>query len=108
MTPPDVCVLLTLAPQTSLTADLLQALYRITGRSTVELRRAAERGDALYTAELFGSAHVDQAPRLEKTIDLLGMHAIPFRLVERVGQDAEEISLDTLRAILGENDQPVV
>lgn len=78
----------------------LQAVYRITGRSTVELRRAILAGEPLYTAPLFGTDHIDVVPRLEKTIDYLTEIGVPFHLHEWTGPQRDEITLDTLRSII--------
>lgn len=77
----------------------LQTLYRLTGRSTPDLRDAIRDGSPLYTAALFGAAHLTDAPRLEKTIEYLLAAGIPFRL-EEAGADAE-VPLATLDEILG-------
>lgn len=83
-----------------LPSAILQALYRITGRSTVELRRDILAGEAVYTAPLFGTDHIDVVPRLEKTIAYLTDVGAPFRIVEWVDGVSDEISADTMRDIL--------
>ena len=79
---------------------ILQALYRITGRSTVELRRSILNGEPVYTATLFGPAHIDVVPRLEKTIAYLTELGQPFTLHEDADGGRTEISLSTLREML--------
>lgn len=83
-----------------LSPDQLKELYRLTGRSTVELREAVTEGAPLYAAELFGPDHVDVAPRLEKTVDLCRRHGLAFRLEETYEGETETITLDVMRDIL--------
>ncbi|AUG28603.1 hypothetical protein JVX92_11525 [Microbacterium hominis] len=97
----DTAISLTLDGTPDLPSAILQALYRITGRSTVELRRSIQGRQPLFTAALFGNAHIDVVPRLEKTIDYLTDLGLPFTLHEHVDGDRDEIDLATLHAILG-------
>ena len=91
---------LTLDGTPDLPSAVLQSLYRITGRSTVELRRAILAGDALYAASLFGPEHIDVVPRLEKTIAFLTDTGLGFTLSESFESTDAPISLATLREIL--------
>lgn len=96
----DVSVSVTLTGAPHLPTDTLQALYRITGRSTVELREAIVGGRPVYTASLFGRDHLDVVPRLEKTIGYLDAQGIGFSLTE--SDDGEDAVIDraTLREML--------
>lgn len=96
----DNAISLTLDGTPDLPSAILQALYRITGRSTVELRRSIQSQEPLFTAALFGNDHIDVVPRLEKAIDYLTDLGLPFTLHERVDGDSDELDLATLRAIL--------
>ncbi|GAA3037827.1 hypothetical protein [Microbacterium dextranolyticum] len=88
-------------------AAFLQVLYRLTGRSTVEMRRSILAGEPFYTVPLFGPEHITVVPRLEKTIDYLTEQRVPFRLVEWIDGERDEISLDTLREILEVTNGPL-
>jgi len=96
----DLSISLTLDGAPDLPSAPLQALYRITGRSTPELRRAVLAGDPLFTAELFGREHITAAPRLEKTIAFLTEHGLAFSLTETADGVTSPIDLATLREIL--------
>jgi hypothetical protein len=85
----------------------LKALYRLTGRSTVELRRSILAGEPVYTAALFGNDHIDVVPRLEKTIDYLTGLGLPFTVHEWVDGESEEIPLETMREIIDVADDEV-
>ncbi|MCR2828546.1 hypothetical protein [Microbacterium sp. zg.Y909] len=102
MTESPVSISLTLDGVTELSSQTLQALYRINGRSTVEMRRAAASAEPLYTCKLFGSDHIHVAPRLEKTAAFLLEHGIPFRVHELADGERTEISLEVMQSILGE------
>ena len=103
---PDNALSVLLAGTPDPPAAFLQALYRITGRSTVEMRRDILAGEPFYTAPLFGTEHIAVVPRLEKTIAYLTDQGIPFRLVEWIDGERDEISLETMREILeGTNGQ---
>jgi len=91
---------LTLDDAPDLPSAILQALYRITGRSTVELRRSILAGDPVYAAELFGPAHIDVVPRLEKTIAYVTDLGLPFTLHESTDGERTAITLATVREIL--------
>jgi len=102
----DDALSLTLDGTPDLPSAILQALYRITGRSTVELRRSIQNGEPVFTAELFGNDHIEVVPRLEKTIDYLTEIGLPYVLDEHLDGKRDRIDLTTLRAILeGTDDQ---
>jgi hypothetical protein len=96
----DDAISLTLDGEPDLPSAILQAIYRITGRSTVELRRSIQNHEPLFTAALFGNDHIDVVPRLEKTIAYLTELGMPFTLHEHVDGTRGEIDLATLRNIL--------
>lgn len=96
----DLAISLTLDGRPDLPSAILQALYRITDRSTVEMRHAIRAGEPLYTARLFGTAHIVTAPRLEKAIAFLTDHGLPFSLTESIEGAETPIDLATLREIL--------
>lgn len=96
----DESLSITLDGRPDFPSAVLQALYRITGRSTVELRRSILAGAPVYTAALFGPAHIDVVPRLEKTIAYVTELGAPFTLHESAGGERTAISLATLREIL--------
>ena len=100
----DLAISLTLDGAPDLPSAVLQALYRITGRSTVELRHAIRDRAPLYTAALFGAEHITAAPRLEKTIAFLDEHALAFSLTETADGVEAPIDRATLRAILEPGD----
>ena len=100
----DLAISLTLDGSPDLPSAALQALYRITGRSTVELRHAIRDRTPLVTARLFGAEHITTAPRLEKTIAFLDEHGLAFALTETVDGLASPIDRATLRAILERGD----
>jgi hypothetical protein len=91
---------LTIAGTPDFGSEVLKALYRITGRSTVELREAIRTGEPVYTAELFGNDHIHVVPRLEKTVAYLQDLGVPFVVHEWAGGEREEISLDVMRQII--------
>lgn len=97
---PDYAISVTLDGTPDLPSAPLQALYRITGRSTVELRRSILAGEPLYTAALFDGDHLEVVPRLEKTIAYLVATNLPHRLHEMTDGERTEISAATLRDIL--------
>jgi hypothetical protein len=96
----DTAISVTLDGTPDLPSAPLQALYRITGRSTVELRGAIRGGKPVYTASLFGAEHITVAPRLEKTIAYLTDVGLPFVLTETVDGEDAPIDLATLSEIL--------
>jgi len=98
--PHDDALSLTLVERPDLPSAILQALYRITGRSTVELRRSIAAGEPVYTAGLFGGDHIVVVPRLEKTASFLAEHGLAFTITEWADGTAEEITPETMRAIL--------
>lgn len=81
-------------------AETLQALYRITGRSTGELRRAVQAGDPVYAAGLFGEDHIKVVPILEQTIAFFDAQGIEYVLHEWVDGDRDEITRELMREIL--------
>ena len=98
--PHDHTLALTLVERPDLPSATLQALYRITGRSTVELRHAIQGGDALYTAPLFGREHIEVVPRLEKSMAFLAEHGLAYTITESYDGVDQLITIDTLREIL--------
>ncbi len=96
----DTAISVTLDGTPDLPSAPLQALYRITGRSTVELREAIRGAKPVYTASLFGAAHITVVPRLEKTIVYLTESGLPFALTETVDGVDAPLDLATLREIL--------
>ena len=96
----DISVSLTLEGTPDLPSTTLQALYRITGRSTVELREAIAGGHPVYTASLFGREHLGVVPRLERTIAYLDEHGLGFTLSESADGADAAIDRATLREIL--------
>ncbi|EPD84775.1 hypothetical protein HMPREF1529_01381 [Microbacterium sp. oral taxon 186 str. F0373] len=97
---PDDAISLTIDGTPDLPSAILQALYRITGRSTIELRRSIQQGEPLFIAALFGREHIDVVPRLEKTIAYLDELGLPFLLHERIDGERTTIDVTTLRSIL--------
>lgn len=101
MTAPENAISLTITGTPDFGSEVLKSLYRLTGRSTVELRHAIRDGEPVYTAALFGNDHLDVVPRLEKTVDYLVGLGIPFTVHEWIDGERDEISLETMREILG-------
>ena len=89
-----------IAGSPDLPGDAVKALYRTTGRSTVELRRAIAAGEPLFVAALFGPEHIDVVPRLEKTIALLEHLGLGVTLHEWTDGRRDEISAETMREII--------
>jgi hypothetical protein len=81
-------------------SEVLKSLYRLTGRSTVELRRAIRAGEPVYSAALFGTDHLDVVPRLEKTVDYLVGLKVPFTIHEWIDGTRDPISIETMREII--------
>ncbi|MEV8273371.1 hypothetical protein [Microbacterium sp. NPDC077184] len=98
--PPHNAIDLTLDGTPDFPSVVLQALYRITRRSTPELRRAIRAGEPIFTAPLFGNDHIEVVPRLEKTVDYLDGLGIPFTLHEWVDGTREEITVPLMREII--------
>lgn len=96
----DLTLSLTLDGTPDLPGGVLQALYRITGRSTVALRRSIRAGEPAFTAPLFGTEHLDAVPRLEKTIAYLHEIGVPFTLGEETDGERTPITAATMREIL--------
>ena len=97
---PDNALSVTLNDTPDLPSAVLQALYRITGRSSGELRRSILAGEPVYTAALFGNDHIDVVPRLEKTIAYLDELVLSFILHAHLDGERDEASRETLRGIL--------
>ena len=97
---PENALSLTIAGHPDFGSEVLKSLYRLTGRSTVELRRAIRDGEPVYTASLFGNDHIHVVPRLEKTADYLDGLGIPFTVHEWVDGERDEISTDVMRQII--------
>jgi hypothetical protein len=100
VTTPDNALSLTIIGTPDFGSEVLKALYRITGRSTVELRRAIRGGEPVYTAALFGNDHIQVVPRLEKTVELLERLGVPFTIHESADGEREQISIDVMRQII--------
>lgn len=100
MTSPENALSLTITGAPDLPGEVLKSLYRLTRRSTVELRRAIRAGDAVYTAALFGNDHLEVVPRLEKTVDYLTGLGVPFTIHEWIDGRSDEISVETMRQII--------
>ncbi len=80
--------------------SVLKQLYRITGRSRPELRRAIAAGEPFYEIELFGTDHVEVVPRLERALAYLTDLGVPVVIAERSADVAAPIDPTTMRAIL--------
>ncbi|MDX2378048.1 hypothetical protein M4I32_14745 [Microbacterium sp. LRZ72] len=100
MTAAEPSLSLTLTGRPDLPSEVLKALYRITGRASTELRRSILAGEPVFTAHLFGTDHVDVAPRLEKTVAYLGDLGIDFAVHESADGTSQPITLETMRSIL--------
>jgi hypothetical protein len=104
VTAPHNALSLTIEGTPDLPSEPLQALYRLTGRSTVELRRSILAGEPVYTAALFGNDHIEVVPRLEKTAEYLQGLGLLFTVHEWADGEREEISLETMREIVAAGD----
>ena len=100
MTTPENALSLTIDGTPDFGSEVLKSLYRITGRSTGELRRAIRAGAPVYTAGLFGNDHIQVVPRLEKTADYLDSLGITFTVHEWADGAREQISIDVMRQII--------
>lgn len=100
MTSPDDALSITIAGAPDFGSEVLKALYRITGRSSDELRRAILSGEPVYAASLFGDDHLRVVPRLEQTVAYLTACGIPFVVHEWAEGEREEIRLDVMHEIL--------
>ncbi|MFB7894697.1 hypothetical protein ACFC1I_21010 [Microbacterium sp. NPDC056044] len=100
MTTPDNAISLTIIGTPDFGSEVLKSLYRITGRSTVELRRAIRAGEPVYTAALFGNDHIQVVPRLEKTAAYLDGLGVPFAVHEWVDGEREQIPVEVMRQII--------
>ena len=96
----DTALSLTIDGAPDLGSGVLQALYRLTGRSSVELRHAIRAGEPVYAAALFGSDHIEVVPRLQRTLDYLEGLGLPLTIHEWDGGERTEISPAVLREIL--------
>lgn len=101
MSPLQNALTLTIDGTPDFGSEVLKSLYRLTGRSTVELRQAIGRGEPVYSASLFGADHIDVVPRLERTVDYLTRSGIPFTIHELHDGERAEISLPTMNGIIG-------
>ncbi|KZE88682.1 hypothetical protein [Microbacterium sp. TNHR37B] len=100
MTGPRNALSLTLSDHPDLPSAVYQALYRITGRSTVEMRNAVREGAPVYTAALFGTDHLQVVPRLEKAADFLDEIGLPFVVHEWIDGEADLVTRETMRRVL--------
>ena len=95
---------LTIAGSPDFGSEVLKSLYRITGRSTAELRRAIRDGEPVYTAALFGNDHIRVVPRLEKTAEYLEELGVRFTVHEWIDGERREISIELMRRIVESTD----
>lgn len=100
MTAPENALSLTVAGTPDFPSEVLKALYRITGRSTIELRGSIRAAEPVYTAALFGNDHIDVVPRLEKTASYLDEIGVAFVVHEWADGAREEISRAVMREII--------
>lgn len=97
---PQNALSLTIVGTPDFGSEILKSLYRLTGRSTVELRRAIRDSEPVYTAALFGNDHIHVVPRLEKALDYLQGLGVPFAVHEWVDGERDEISIEVMREII--------
>lgn len=100
MPAPENALSLTIVDPSGVTPDALKQLYRITGRSSVELRDAILAGTPVYSAPLFGNDHIQVVPRLERTAALLDELGIRYTVHEWAEGEVEEISVELMRQII--------
>jgi hypothetical protein len=100
VTAPENALSLTVTGTPDFPSEVLKAMYRLTGRSTVELRNAIRAGEPVYIVALFGTDHLDVVPRLEKTVDYLDGLGIPFVVHEWIDGARDQISVETMREII--------
>ena len=100
MPTPENALSLTVAGTPDYPSEVLKALYRITGRSTVELRNSIRAGEPVYTAALFGKDHIEVVPRLEKTAAYLDEIGAAFVVHEWADGTREEISRTVMQEII--------
>lgn len=102
---PSIAIIIEGRPD--LAPPLLKELYGITRRSSVELSSAIRAGGDVYSAELFGSDHVEVAPRLEKTVEFCERNGLRFHVEETYDGETAQIAVATMRSILeaAENDR---
>lgn len=96
----DTALSLTIDGAPELGSGVLQALYRITGRSSVELRRSIRAGEPVYTAALFGSDHIEVVPRLQRTLGYLDALGLRCTIHEWHAGGRTEISRAVMLEIL--------
>jgi hypothetical protein len=104
MTEPQNALSITVPGAPFLPKEVLMALYRITGRSTVELRHAVADGEPVFRAALFGNDHLDVVPRLEKAVAYLDSLGVPLVVHEWIDGEREEISREVMRGIIEGSD----
>lgn len=95
---PSIAIIIEGRPH--LAPPLLKELYRITGRSSVELSAAILAGHDVYAARLFGNDHFKVAPRLEKAAEFCARNDLAFRIEETYDGETALIDLATMRSIL--------
>lgn len=100
MPSPDTALSLTIDGAPDLGSGVLQALYRLTGRSSVELRHAIRAGEPVCTAALFGSDHIEVVPRLQRTLDYLDRLGLPCTIHEWTAGVRAPISREVMREII--------
>lgn len=100
MNEPTTALSVSIEGTPDLPGEVVKALYRTTGRSTVELRRAIAVEEPVFVADLFGPDHIDVVPRLEKTIALLDQLGVPVTIHELTDGRSDRISLQTMREII--------
>lgn len=104
MTSSQNALSLTLVDAPDFGSDVLKPLYRLTGRSSVELRRSIQAGEPVYTAALFGNDHIKVVPRLEKTAEYLDGLGVAYVIHETIDGEREEISVEMMREIISAAD----
>lgn len=100
MPAPENALSITIVDPSGVTPDTLKQLYRITGRSSVELRDAILAGTPVYSAALFGNDHIQVVPRLERTAALLDELRVRYTVHEWADGEVEEISVELMRQII--------
>lgn len=100
MTAPEYALSLIVEGTPDFPSEVLKALYRITGRSSVELRNSLRAGEPVYTAALFGNDHIDVVPRLEKTVAYLDEIGVPFVIEKWADGEREQISREVMGEII--------
>ena len=103
MTALENALSLTIRGTPDFSSEVLKPLYRITGRSTAELRRAIRDREPVYSAALFGNDHIEVVPRLEKAADYLDGLDVPYSVHEWINGERSEISIEVMRQIIESN-----